>query len=562
MGKKQIWLIPPAIHFLLSFIFERSILIFNDTSATRLAIARSAGYSDKAEHIVFYVLAKIFAAILIFLVWKLIFYVFENFNKNSAVRCGIVIFLVLIIVYGVFLYPDILMRSDDNYITYAYAKRLWPEYWHSAYLSIVYAACLMFFPNPMAISVIQWVGLSFAAGYLFNRIKKSPVLKGKGAWFSLLIFLLPNTYILIVDPYRTELYAIVCVLFTTAMVMDAVDGVARKPWFYVAFGVLAGFIGVWRSEGIIFGLGGFIAMLIWGYKLSFKKVVLYGAIACVAFVLILLPQKAGDAKYYGKDYTIINSFPSLKNILNDGNHNISYEGADESLRAIDKVVPLDVVRIYGMNGYHRYNLSQGRADINQSFASDEDAKAYVDGFYDLVLHNKKIYLKTQLTMWGQALILPVELFNLPAVGIEQVTVLPDFSLPIWDSGRAECIEDARLGIWGENSFRRAVAGFIRQAMSAYENSFLNKFMIKGIMLVAITLIGTVSMAYEAVLYFKKKRENTAIGVFLLILLIQYAAIVLVMPAGAQVYFHATYYSMFITELVYIIKLAVGGRKRA
>ena len=561
MGKKQIRLIPPAIHFLLTFIFERSILIFNDTSATRLAIPRSTAYSDKAEHIVFYVLAKIFAAILIFLLWKLLFNIFENLNKSSAVRCGIVLFLILLIVFGLFLYPDVLMRSEDNYITYAYAKRMWPEYWHSAYLSIIYAACLMIFPSPITISVVQWIGISFVAGYLFDRIKKSPVLKGRGAWLALLFLALPNTYILIVDPYRTELYAIICMLFSIALVMDAVDGVVRKPLFYVAFAVLAGFIGVMRSEGIIFGLGGFIAMLIWGYKLSFKKVVLYSLVACVAFVLILWPQKAGDEKYYGKDYTIINSFPSLTNILNAEDHNINYPGADVSLKAIDDVVPLDVVRLYGMEGYRRYNISKGRADINQSYATDEAAAAYVKGFYDLVLNNKTIYLKTQYSMWMQSLYLKEWPYYVAAVGVEEIDSLPSMSMPLWDSGKAECIEDAGVRIWKENTFRKTVAGFVENAIKGYGDGFLKKFYVRSLMMIVITLLAVIFMVKEAVLYFKKKRENTAIGVFLLILLVQYAAIVLVMPAGMQVYFHATYYSMFITELVYIIKLAITKKEK-
>lgn len=562
MGKKQIRLIPPAIHFLLSFVYERSIFIFNDTSNTRLAIPRSTAFGDTAEHIMFYVLAKLFAFILIFLVWRLLFYVFENFNKSGAVRLGVIMFLLLIVIFGLFRYPDVLMRSDDNYITYAYAKRLWPEYWHSAYLSIVYAACLMFFPNPITISLIQWLGLSFAVGYLYNRIQKSPVLKGKGAWTAFLVLLLPNTYILITDPYRTELYAIVCMIFTTAIIMDAVDATERKPLFYAAFAVLAGFIAVWRSEGIIFGLGGFIAMLIWGYRLSFKKIVLYSGVAVAAFVLILLPQKAGDAKYYGKDYTIINSFPSLKNILNDGNHNISYAGADASLKAIDAVVPLDVVRIYGMNGYHRYNLSMNRPDINQSYATDEAAAAYVKGFYDIVLHNKKIYLKTQLNMWEQSLFLKVAMFNLPAVDAVQVTPLADFSLSIWDTGREECRADARIGLLTGNTVRRSVSAKIEKIMAEYDYRFLSKFHLRTIMLIAVLAFAAFSMVREAILYFKGKRENTAIGVLLLILLIQYAAIVLVMPAGAQVYFHATYYSMLIIELIYFLKRKASGAKKA
>ena len=278
-------------------------------------------------------------------------------------------------------------------------------------------------------------------------------------------------------------------------------------------------------------------------------------------MLILWPQKAGDEKYYGKDYTIINSFPSLTNILNAEDHNINYPGADVSLKAIDDVVPIDVVRLYGMEGYRRYNISKSRADFNQSYATDEAASAYVKGFYNLVLNNKTIYLKTQYSMWMQSLYLKEWPYYVAAVGVEEIDLLPSMSMPLWDSGKAECIADAGVRIWKDNTFRKTVAGFVEGAITKYGDGFLKRFYVRSLMMIAITLMAVIFMVKEAVLYFKKKRENTAIGVFLLILLVQYAAIVLVMPAGMQVYFHATYYSMFITELVYIIKLAITKKEK-
>lgn len=558
MGKKTVRYLLPIIHFILSFVYERSFLIFNAEDGVRMAIPRSDFYSDKAEHIVAYVISKIFAAMLIFLVWKLLFYVCDHF-KDKAVKVGLCVFIVLFVVFGVFLLTDVNLRSDDNYISYAYALRLWPEYWHSAYLSTLYAGMMMVFPNPAAIGVIQWLGLSAVIGYAFNRIDKSPVLKGRFKWLILLIFVLPNSYILVVDPYRTELYAIICMFFSSLLVMDFVDQKERNAAELALISVLAAFIAVFRSEGIILGLGGFVAALIFGYKPGLKRIIAHTAFAVLAFLVILLPQKLGDKKYYGKDYTIINSFPSLINILNDGNHNIDYDGAEESLAAINRVVPLDIVSLYGMGGYHRHNIYCGRVDINQSYATDEEASAYVKGFYDLVFHNKKIYLKTQFVMWEQSLFLRNEPFVAEPVGVILTSPIADFKLDLWQDGKAEYIKNLRLQSWHDNSFRQKVAGFISSVLNKVHDFSFNRIHAASASLIFITLLSVIIMLKEFVLFFKKKRENTALGVFMLILLLQYAAIVIVMPAGAQVYFHATYYSMLITEIAYIAKL-IAERK--
>ncbi|MBR5897325.1 MAG: hypothetical protein IKZ39_06880, partial [Lachnospiraceae bacterium] len=310
------------------------------------------------------------------------------------------------------------------------------------------------------------------------------------------------------------------------------------------------------------GVGGYMAMLIYGYKVNWKKVVAFAATALVAFVIIALPQKLGDRKYYGKDYNIINSFPSLVNILNSADHNVDYDGAEASLMSIDTVIPLDLVRVYGMEGYRRYNYYCGRADINQSYATDEQAEAYVKGFHDLVLHNPVIYLKTQFVMWEQSLLLRQYPYVEQASNVMVPEYYTNYELPIWDTGLVYYSIDLGFKSWRNSSFRKNIADVLMNIIVSFRLWTIEKLHTASLILIAVTVFAVVAMFRECVLFFKKKRENTAIGVFLLILLIQYAAIVLVMPAGVQVYFHATYYGMFITEIIYIAKLICDKKKKA
>ena len=558
--KKNIKLIFPAVHFLLTFVFERSFLIFNDTGNTRMAIPLGNFFSDSAEHIVAYVISKLAAFIIIFLLWKLIFYVIKEI-RDTATVLFLSLFLLLFVIFFVFLLPSVGMRSEDNYITYAYAVRLWPEYWHSAYLSCIYAGMMMVFPNPSVILFLQLVGLSFAAGYLFKRIEDSRVIGKRFRWIAFLMFLMPNIYILVVDPYRTEIYAIICMIFLTVIVMDSVDRKERPFWQMALLAVFAAFLGVFRSEGMILGVGGYLSALIFCYGYKFKQFVKLGAVCLAAFVVFLIPQKLGDSKYYGRDYTIINSFPSLVNILNDSSHDLDFDGAADDLSAIDRVVPLDVIRFYGMNGYHRYNIMEGRTDINQSYASGEDSAAYVRAFYDLVLHNLPIYFRTQFTMWKQSLLLNTPSYVTPPPPELTAPALPDFKLELWEQGWSEYVSDLNNAHWRDDLFRQRIAGLLMKVFNKIHHITFDSTKAASAVLILVLAAGICMMVREAVLFFVKRREDTGLGVMMLILLLQYAAIVLVMPAGAQVYFHATYFGMLIAETVYISKLLSKVRKK-
>ncbi len=547
MNRKSLYkYVLPIIHFILSFFYERKIFIFEYDKSPIATIAMNNIISDKAERIIGYFFAKIFAAVFILFLWEILFYVIKNIRKLY-----VDILLVLACAGGVLifcLWPATFAASADNYITFTYALRFWPEYWHSIYTSFIYSACMMVLPFPIFISVFQWIFACFTMSYIFIRIRENTVLQKGGRFLIFVLFLMPRAYTLFTDSYRTEIYTWFCVLMISKFLLDLIENRKMDKLHFICFMVALGLLSVWRTEGIILGVLLFVICLLFMQKFTFAKSLVYGALMAVIIVVFMLPQKLGDLKYYGKDYSFINSFPTLQNILNESDSDLSYEGAEKDLTAIDALTPIELLKKYGMDGYRRYNYAKGRLDINQSMADKETADEYMKAYYSLVLHNPMIYAKTQISMLMKILMIRdssyVVYYN------EEISDdLPPWHLNAWDIG----YEDLRSVSSAEERYSSEKYGiFLEKVMTAKENTedTLRKIHFYSFLLIIIPLMEIYIVVRELILLIKKQKSMPGIGATALALLMQAAAIVMVMPAAYLVYLHAFYCASLVTVIVY------------
>lgn len=537
----------PLIHFLLSFFYERRILIFELDRDVILSIPKNDVISDAGERVMGYVLSKLFAFVMIFFLWSLIFWIAGEWKKRKNLR-----FFLLFFLAGcaglILLWPETFIASGDNFITYSYAIRFWPEYWHSAYTGCIYAAMLMVVPTPVFISIFQWLFATFMLGYLYNRILDSPVLKGRGRFGVFLIFLMPGVYTLFTNPYRTELYALLCVFLVSMTAMDVVDHRQKGGRGLLLNLLLCSFISVWRTEGIILGVLLFVLQIVLLYRFRPRRALL--CCLCMLFVtgVFAVPQKLGDIKYYGKDYSFINSFPTLKNILALPDADLSYEGAEEDLAAIEKVTPVEILRYYGMDGYRRYNYANGRGDINQSLADDETAAAYMSAYYRIVAHNLPIYARTQISMLLSAIMVKNGQYVVPYDSVP-LHDLDAWILESWNTGAEDFYAVRGTSQWRDMALHKIFCK-ITFALGDRIAGILRKTHFYSLVLVCIPLYEVYLFLAETVRFIKKKRSLTGLAGTAFILLGQVAAIVLVMPAGMLVYLHTYYYCSFALCLIY------------
>lgn len=547
--KRQYRVMLPLFHFLLSFLYERTFLLFHLDQDIVPSLPRVTWISTGLERAVAYILSKAIALLLIWCLWKVLFFVIDHFRESKYVKCWVVFFGVGLIL-GICIFPTSFVRSPDNYITYSYAIRLLPEYWHNAYSGYVYCAMMMVFPHPIAISLLQWTLFAIAIGYMVYRMNQSPVIQGKGKWFLFLITLIPGMYILLTDAYRTEQYAIAGILFTELVIMDIVD--CKKRSTKELFGILvyAAFLSTWRTEGILFASIAFLALVVWVYRFPWKKTALWLAGFVVAFCIVNFPQKMGDIKYYDKDYSIVNSFCVLQNILNAPNANLSYEGVEEDFAAIEAITPIDAIQLWGLEGYRRVNVMQGRADINQSLAEPEVADSFMKAYYRMLLHNPKILIKTKLSYLTTIFKITEGPYDLPAP-FEDEGKYPKWTYSAWEIGKEDFFAVKGIEDWAYNYPRQLVLKTTFQIRDAFE-SIRTYLWLDMILYFGIPLVEVWMVIREFLLWIRKKEGYPGLGVLAFGFLALFGGIVLAMPAGLKVYFDGYYYMSFFLTGIYCI----------
>ncbi len=546
------WLLP-FVHFWLTFFYEWTILELHPSENVVMAVAKSTRYSDTFERIMAYLISKLLAAVLIFFVWKLIFYVIHAWREDRALRRFCILFFVGVVVLFL-LWPGTFYRSVDNYITYSYATALYPEYWHNAYSGFVYAACLMTIPHPFSICLFQWLLFVFNLGYFYHRLSRSKVCNRKSGFLIFLLILLPETYVLISDAYRTEQYALVCMTFVFTVLLDLVERKEYCTKKLVGMAFLSAFLAVWRTEGIILGTLFFVAVLLFDPKRNLKRFLCFFAVFCACFLAVSFPQKVGNEKYYGSDYSIINSFCVLTNVFNMADSNLEYDGVEEDLAAIEAVVPIEQIRVLGMEGYRRYNYYNGHADINQSLTDMETGKRYIKAFYNICLHNPKIYLRTQFGMLKAVLKFPKTGY-VQYARIELSQNYPNYQFIGWTNGKKTLMEYPLVSAWDSIAWRKNLTKNTLKGLKTFEN-FLSKICLYPVLLISIAIFAVVIFLVDGFGWIGriKKGEKTMPPIFAfaaMALLGQCAAIAAVMPVGVFVYFHASYYSLVILEIIFV-----------
>ncbi len=569
---KLLYLIP-VLHFLASFAYERIILIFDADESFLTTVSKNGIISFGVEKVIGYVLSKLIVGIIIFLFWKLVFYVAGNFKKSPQIRLFSA-FYVLGFIFLLFLWPDSLFRSIDNLVTYADAIRFVPDYWHSAYTSFVYCAFLMFFPNPLSITFMQWTFFVFDLAYISIRIRKLFPEKKAASYLVFTVFLIPESLILMSDPYRTEIYALSCLFLVSKILLDTLENIEYKKAEAVALLILCAFVCIWRSEGII--LGGAAAVFLIARSLisrnkenALKKVLPIAISFIIAFIALYIPQKVGDVKYYGSDYNIINSFAVLHNTFNREDSNLTYEGAEKDISAIDKVVPIEALRLYGMEGYRRNNVLNGHTDINQSITSFEDGKAYTKAFHNIALHNPKAYVLTQAGMLKVVFRLAQRDYIEKIHGNMPLSRdYPDYDYPAWENGRADLFDAPGVNVWYNNKLRVKIKTAF-DGLKAAVNGFCRKIYLETAILVCISLFEVFILIREACFFFSgtaKKKDKQQLFVsftyafFALILLLQAFAIAIVMPAGVTSYFRTFFVCAFAEGIIYLTAGRNDGKR--
>lgn len=540
----------PAIHFILTFFLERKLFIFSGNFDFVNEIARNDYISDKAEMVIVYILSKLVAAIIIWLMWKFVFDVIKGkIDKKPVILFGII--FVIGVVMGLFYTPAMTSAPIDDYTTYSMSIRFLPTYWQSIYTGVVYAGSMMVLPHPFGIFLFKWMAFTATVMYIYVGMEK--IFDGKNYKYAALIFFfLPESYSIVFESYRNDYYAILC-LFYFAYIVFALRNKEKefKMTEMISVAILSGFIMVWRSEGILFGVGGMLVLLV-AYRIKWKKILVLLSVFICAFFITGSIQDIGSKKYYGEDYMIVNTADVLCSIFNNPGANLSYEGVEDDLLAIESVVPVQVLRESGLTGYRNYNWTCGRPNFNQSLVDDETAANYMSAYYRIIYNNLATYLDVQTTNFFAALEIDA---RRPVYGYsgEKVTFLKDFEYTRWQVGLEEVKDTFLTEKWEVNHFRMQgliiVYRIILMVRDLWNATGINTILHGGFLLVSVLLF--IVEASKALIY--KEKKSWEYFVYFTVLIGELAALFLFMPVARAAYFYPVLYVSYFVIFFYFVE---------
>lgn len=539
----------PCIHFFLTFVWERYLFIFNDNWAICKSIPRTEFMSQASESILVYGISKLFAGIIIFGLWNVVFKIIKRKIPSVTLKLFGIIFIIGFLI-GLILYPSTFALEVDNLLNYSYAIRLLPTYWHSIYTGALYAGCVMVIPHPFSIFIFQWLAFVLTIAYIYIGVEKLTGSESKFKYITLLFFLLPETYYIVFNAYRNNYYTILCLFYFSYVFFKGCDKNAAINFKeIIVITCMAAFIMVWRSEGILVGLAGTLILTVYVYKKDMKKTIcILTALVCL-FTVFSKVQGIGEEKYYGKDYMIINTTNVLYSILNNPEADLSYDGAEEDLAAIENVIPVNVLKETAMTGYRNYNYTKGHLDFNQTLVDDVSADKYMKAYYKIVLHNVTDYLNVQINSFFSSLQLNAVHTTYYYVG-DTYTELQQFVYNPWEYD--DVYQSALTAEWEKCEFRvflySIVSWFFTVWRELWSNTGINVILHAGVILVDVILF-----AIEFIrVFIENKKENICFLWLFIILIGEIVAITLFMPEGRPAYLYPMLYSSYLIVYFYLV----------
>lgn len=529
--KKQNWkFIVPVIHMAVSVLYGVFVFRHEEFPFGRMLPAYDVNFSETWEGIVHILMSGIFGFLLICMAWHIFFLLIQKKRKLPF------LLVVLSFVICFLVFPGNFSYEPDNMLSYSFAVRNIPDYWQSIYLGCLYRACLYVFPHPLTISFIQLASLTGVVYYVSEKVRG--LFGKKPAILPWLVILFPEFWEIGISPYRNCIYTVMCLWFFAILFFDHLEKRKRTAGEMVLICAAGGFLSVFRSEGIVI-MGILIAALLLVYKIPVKEIYKPLAAALCICIILAVPQKLGEQKYYGKDYSMINSMNILKSILSDKNVDLGFDTAAEDLTAINRIVSLEGLMVYGIQEYRAGNYAE-KNSINQSFAAREEQEAFIKGASNIILHNPGLYFKDRLVMFCEANgIRPAGDDPYPTEEWNQM-----FSMLVlqWNYSYNEIITDSYPASLFQNPQKVEFSDTLVGIQSSCFDWACNSTLV-FISRIAVFLLFPALVFYDRKI--NKKGERAFFVWAMVFLLVLLAAVVLFSPEGRGVYYYPAFFVMLL-----------------
>ena len=181
-------------------------------------------------------------------------FVSKLFTKDSFYIKWLFHFTICICILGVFLilmWPGHWVWDELNIFQSTIKANV--DTWQSYITIIYYSLCIMIFPSPIIIMIIQVLIIAFIISYIITKIYNIC----KNRYVIACIYLLMFTPAIIINnlyPLRLTLYAYILLLFFTILIIDKLENKKLNLLKIFKIYLLIIIILLWRSEGLIFAI--------------------------------------------------------------------------------------------------------------------------------------------------------------------------------------------------------------------------------------------------------------------------------------------------------------------
>jgi hypothetical protein len=300
MGKsKYNYLIVSVICFFITTFFDS--LVFIDSQYYR--------YSK-------YIILKSIVLIIIVCFWKFIYFLIDKIKKRDKKWIEIskifIIYFSIMLIMLLLVWPGIWIW--DEYSILESAKGLTLVYWHCYLTSIYYILCLMIFPFPIGIIIIQLLLISVVVTYIIFKISN----KTKLGYYMLIPFLLPPVIAHNLYPMRLSLYSYILIFTIFFLIFKYKEKVKNilEIKNMILLSLLISILAVWRSEGIFYLFAiPFIIFIFFRKQFKIQEYISFIFITLMFFIILFMPQYLRTREEYRYKLTAI--LNPLSIMLND-----------------------------------------------------------------------------------------------------------------------------------------------------------------------------------------------------------------------------------------------------
>ena len=545
--KKIKWnLVLPVIHIVISWIYESLFLKIGELDSD-LSVVLTPAYpsfiSFGTEQAFMYIISKLFGCILVFVIWQIVFLLLRKKRILPFVLllCG----CALLLLY----YPYNWLLEMDNLMVYAQAIRYYPDYWQSMLTGCIYNACLMVFHHAF---FIPFILTSFFLGALYYLSQKFRVHFGKKAvWIPYIVLVFPETYQLMVNPYRNCIYAVFCIWFFSLLAFDFIEKRVYNTGRLVLMSGIALILTVLRTEGIFFAVL-FVILLLWQIKGQVKKMAAYAGGFALLALFLMVPQKLGEAKYFGNDYMIANYINLICSCINDEKADFSYSGAEEDIKAIETVVPMEVIGYNGLMSYYDYNLKE-RGSMNQSFATEEEQKAFLKAGLRLFSHNLPNVLYNRIRYFASANGISGLSYEFKYPSSEEIRAVLALRSTFGINEILATDRAPALAAWGVDSTHDTMFTYFYYVVDQWDTILKHTriFFISRVLALCMLVLVIVNS------FKQKERKEAAAG---LVLLLMWCIIIAFSPEAREAYYYPVYYASLIWSVVFLWRDVAAASK--